>query len=280
MIKTNLHTHSVYCDGKNALEEMVLSAIDKKYQILGFSSHAPVPFESKFAIKNEDALLEYATEVRQLKEKYASKIDIYCSLEIDYISNVTTSFAEFKQKASLDYTIGGIHLVKNPNGKLWFIDGGNHEVYDEGLKTLFDNNIKKAVTTYYYQVNEMIEQEKPDIVAHLDKIKMHNRNRYFLENEKWYVDLVYESLALIKEKDTVLEVNTRGIYKKRSHDLFPDIPVLKKAFAMNIPICINSDAHHIDDFDKAIDVAIQRVSLSGYKEIYYFKNGDWHSQTI
>lgn len=280
MIKTNLHTHSLYCDGKCSLEEMILSAIEKEYKILGFSSHAPVPFDNAFSIKNQDAMLDYVAEIKHLKKKYIQKIDIYLSLEIDYIPNLTTSFAEFKQKADLDYTIGAVHLVKSPSGALWFIDGGKHEVYDNGLKNLFDNDIKKAVKTYYYQINEMLEKENPDILAHFDKIKMHNQHRYFSEDDKWYVNLVNESLDLIKETNTLLEVNTRGIYKKRCQDLFPDIPVLKQALAMNIPICVNSDAHHTEDFDKALDIALQRVALSGYKEVFYFKDKEWHGQGI
>ena len=30
MIKTNYHTHTLYCDGKNSPEEVILSAIEKK----------------------------------------------------------------------------------------------------------------------------------------------------------------------------------------------------------------------------------------------------------
>ena len=37
MIKTNYHTHTSFCDGKSTAEQMILSAIDKKFDILGFS---------------------------------------------------------------------------------------------------------------------------------------------------------------------------------------------------------------------------------------------------
>ncbi|NLB34196.1 MAG: histidinol phosphate phosphatase, partial [Tissierellia bacterium] len=38
MHKTNLHTHSFYCDGKNSPEEMVLAAIKNNFNSLGISS--------------------------------------------------------------------------------------------------------------------------------------------------------------------------------------------------------------------------------------------------
>ena len=36
MIKSNFHTHSTFCDGKNTPEEMVEVAIEKKIDIWGF----------------------------------------------------------------------------------------------------------------------------------------------------------------------------------------------------------------------------------------------------
>lgn len=39
MIKQNLHTHSIYCDGKDTIEAMALEAINKGFNVLGFSGH-------------------------------------------------------------------------------------------------------------------------------------------------------------------------------------------------------------------------------------------------
>lgn len=38
-MKQNLHTHSIFCDGKDTIEEMTLEAISKGFDILGFSGH-------------------------------------------------------------------------------------------------------------------------------------------------------------------------------------------------------------------------------------------------
>ena len=39
MIKQNLHTHSLYCDGKNTIEDMTLEAIQK-----GCPNYVPIHF--------------------------------------------------------------------------------------------------------------------------------------------------------------------------------------------------------------------------------------------
>ena len=175
----NLHTHSYFCDGKEEPEEYVKQAIELGFHTLGFSSHAPVPFENNFSLK-EEKMEEYFSTIRTLGEKYKDKINILLSLEIDYIPGITRRFSEFSKAGNLDYTIGGVHLVRNNEiEKLWFIDGSKQETYDDGLQKLFKGHIRNGVEAYYNQIIEMVATQKPDIIAHLDKIKMHNKNRYF-----------------------------------------------------------------------------------------------------
>ncbi len=276
MIKANLHSHSQYCDGKATMEDMVNAAIKKNFSILGISSHAPVPIKNNFAIKNDQELMAYCREVRQLKSVHSDKAEIHCSLEIDYIPEITRSFTYFNDRCNLDYTIGSVHLVRNgSDDRLWFIDGPDAGIYDKGLREVFQGDIVKAVTAYYRQINEMITTQKPDMIGHVDKIKMHNRNRYFSEDEKWYIDLVEETLDYIKANDVVMEVNTRGLYKGRCDTLFPGEIILKKALKSGIPISLNSDAHHPSDLDGYYPEAMQLLEKIGFKEMYYYTKSEW-----
>ena len=242
----NLHTHSIFSDGKSTAEEVVQEAIRQGLKILGFSDHSPVPFENSFAIKNNE-VNNYITTIKSLKEKYKDQIDIYCSMEMDFIPGIVKDFKKTKEELNLDYMIGSVHLVGNNIDRLWFIDGSKVETYDEGLFKYYDGDIKKGVKAFFHQYNEMIETEEFDIVGHFDKIKMHNRDRYFREDEKWYRDLLMETLTLIKEKNLIVEVNTRGIYKKRSNDFYPSTWVFPIMREMNIPVIISSDSHKAEE---------------------------------
>ena len=268
----NLHTHSNFSDGKANAEDVVIEAVNQGLKVLGFSDHSPVPFENTFAIKN-DNVNNYITTINSLKEKYQDKIDIYCSMEMDFIPGIIKDFKKTKEELGLDYMIGSVHLVGNNIEKLWFIDGSKVETYDEGLNNYFNGDIKKGVKTFFYQYNEMIETEVFDIVGHLDKIKMHNRNRYFLEEDKWYHDLLMETLTLIKEKSLIVEVNTRGIYKKRSTDFYPSSWILPIMREMNIPVVISSDAHLPNELTLCFKEAEDALKAAGYKETMCFKNG-------
>ncbi|MBO5810777.1 MAG: histidinol-phosphatase [Bacteroidales bacterium] len=268
----NLHTHSNFSDGKANAEDVVIEAVNQGLKVLGFSDHSPVPFENTFAIKNEN-VNNYISTIKSLKEKYQDKIDIYCSMEMDFIPGIIKDFKKTKEELGLDYMIGSVHLVGNNIEKLWFIDGSKVETYDEGLNNYFNGDIKKGVKTFFYQYNEMIETEVFDIVGHLDKIKMHNRNRYFLEEDKWYRDLLMETLTLIKEKSLIVEVNTRGIYKKRSTDFYPSSWILPIMREMNIPVVISSDAHLPNELTLCFKEAEDALKAAGYKETMCFKNG-------
>lgn len=272
MQRFNLHTHSVFSDGKSTPEEIVIEAIKQGLKVIGLSDHSPVPFENSFAIKNNE-VQNYIGTIKSLKEKYKSQIDIYCSMEMDFIPGIVNNFRQTKQSLGLDYMIGSVHLVGNDINRLWFIDGSKYETYDEGLFNYFDGDIRRGVRSFFHQYNEMIVTEEFDIVGHLDKIKMHNRDRYFHEEDKWYRDYLMETLTLIKEKSLIVEVNTRGIYKKRSTDFYPStwlLPVMRK---MNIPVLISSDSHKTEEITLCFKEAEESLINAGYKETVCFENG-------
>ena len=84
----NLHTHSVYSDGKSQPREIVEEAIRQGLPTIGFSEHSPLPFDNTFSVKSAD-MPRYVAEIAQLKEEFKDKIDIYCALEADYLTGVS-----------------------------------------------------------------------------------------------------------------------------------------------------------------------------------------------
>ena len=61
-MKTNYHTHTIWCDGKNTVEEMILSAMEKGFDAIGFSSHSTYPDDSACTVPCEK-LPGYFSEV-------------------------------------------------------------------------------------------------------------------------------------------------------------------------------------------------------------------------
>jgi histidinol-phosphatase (PHP family) len=219
-------------------------------------------------------------------------------LEADYLTGVSEPFSVTKEKYHLDYLIGGVHLVIDPAlrqaqrpsldkvpepvegqsslaEQIWFIDGPKWEVYDEGLQKFFDGDIRRAVRRFFEQSNEMIENEQFDIIAHFDKIKMHNRDRYFHEDEPWYRKLALETLDLIRQKGLVMEINTRGIYKKRYNGFYPSPWLMEEACKMGVPAIISADAHHFSEITLEFAAAEEALKKAGYRSVVNFKDGQW-----
>jgi len=277
---TNHHTHSLYSDGSSQPEEYIVAAIEKGFNLLGFTEHSPLPFGNTFSFKKENKE-EYIELMNTLKKAYSGQIAVYSGMEMDYIPGISENFSKVKAEYKMDYLIGSVHLVRpESHDELWFTDGPDYRTYDKGLYELFGGDIRKAVTTYYNQLNEMIETQHLDIIGHIDKIKMHNRVRFFKEDESWYTDLVSETLSLIQDRDIIVEVNTRGIYKQRSETTFPGPGILKQIRQLRIPVMVNSDAHKPHELDGEFEYGFSLLKEAGIDEVVYFKGNGWAFESI
>lgn len=278
-MKCNYHTHTTYCDGKEEMKVFVQKAIDLQFDHLGFSSHAPILKENNFSIQ-KDEIPHYIADIEKYQKEF-SNIKLFKALECDFIPDLTYPFDYFKDTFHLDYLIGGIHLVKTPDQEnVWFIDGSKQLIYDEGLAKFFQNNIKKAVTAFWEQTYEMIETQKFDIIAHIDKIKMHNQNRFFKEDEKWYRDLAEHAIDLIYKNNVIVEINSRGLYKKRCTDFYPSDFILKSVAQKNIPVVISSDAHKSEELALFYSEAKEKLKSFGIGELVYKADLGWKNDPL
>ncbi|MEA1911538.1 MAG: histidinol-phosphatase HisJ family protein, partial [Spirochaetota bacterium] len=110
MFKTNYHSHSEFCDGTGNLEDYVKAAINKGFDVFGFSGHAPLPFENDWAI-TESGLKEYLKEIKRLKYKYKDIINLKRGLEVDYIEEMMSPSDQYLKDYNLDYIIGSVHVI-------------------------------------------------------------------------------------------------------------------------------------------------------------------------
>ncbi len=264
---SNFHTHCSYCDGKGAFKDFLTSQSIKS---LGFSSHAPLPFDCPWSMK-EDNLESYLQEIYRLA-KVEKNIELYAGLEVDYIPALTSPH-NFKQ---VDYTIGSIHFVdKLPNGSHWEIDG-MHTLFLEGLKSIFNNKYRDAWSRYFELTREMIRNSPPTILGHLDKMKIQNiEHKFFDEQEIWYRNEMKQTIDTLKRTDIIVEVNTRGIYQKKSVTTYPSPWVLVLLKAAGIPITLSSDAHHPDQLIQEFPETAQLLNKIGFKKLSILTEGEW-----
>jgi histidinol-phosphatase (PHP family) len=272
---TNYHSHSNFSDGSDHPSKYIEEAIRQGLLIYGFSCHAPVPFETRWSMKKEN-LEKYFAEINLLKEASNLYINILASLEIDYIPGLINPADEFFGKYPLDYKIGSVHFVDAfDDGIPWGIDGPP-ELFRAGFEKIWKGDSKKAVQRYYHLLREMIEVGQPDIIGHIDKIRMHNEgNQYFSEEEKWYRQEVIQSLEVIRGTRCLLEVNTRGMYRGNKKEPYPSLWVIREAAKMKLPIVLNSDAHKPHEITSSFADTSAMLKECGYDAMHNLIDGKW-----
>ena len=279
---SNYHSHTRFCDGVDSPLTYLQMAVEKGVMSYGFSSHAPLPFQHncKWVMKNE-ALKKYLQEIEEAKCLIDQEIQAYRSLEIDYVPGKFGPGHESLKDFALDYTLGSIHFVDQfHSGALWEIDGP-HQVFRDGLEQIFDNDIKEVVTRYYELTREMLEYDPPDILGHLDKIKIQNYRSFtdssplFSEKDDWYQDQVMKTLEIVKEKEVIVEVNTRGIYQKKSLETYPGPGILKIIKALEIPVTVSSDCHHPQQITSEFVNTVELLISLGFSKVKILWGHQW-----
>jgi len=273
---TNYHSHTKYSDGSHLPEHYVVSAIEKGMYAYGFSGHAPVPFKTDWTIK-PDVLAEYFSQIAFLKEKYANEIRVHKSLEVDFIPGNPMCWDSTLKTLDLDYTIGSVHFVSQfPDGTPWNIDY-TQEYFDAGLQRIFGGDIRAAVEKFYELSVIMIEEMHLDIIGHLDKMKMFCHGM-FDENEQWYRDSVFKLLDAVHRAGTIVEINTRGVYKGSMDEFYPSSWILKEVRSRNIPVTICSDSHHPSELISGFDRAASLLEQLGFATLSVLTANGWEQK--
>lgn len=287
--KINLHTHSVFCDGKNTFEELIQSAIDKGFTTLGFSSHSLFPGARSWHMPPE-RFSEYAETILKLKEKYSGKLNLQIGYEVDFFQSSKPDIEFYKTNHKADYIIGAVHYVETDKG-FYSVDNSTDIVRNnllklypaELLKTKEPEESEKllpyvdgkaAVCEYFATERKMLQTCNFHILAHPDLIRKRNGALgFFVENEDWYIEEIKATAKEIAKNGAIVEMNTGAIARGVMDDFYPSPIFMEMLFESKVPICINSDCHNADFLDCAFERGMIQAKKIGYKELTYPVDG-------
>lgn len=269
----NFHTHTLFCDGHDSVYEMAEFAFSSGFTHLGFSSHAPLPFNSRWAMK-EDNIDQYINEIEEVKKSFI-KMKIFKALEVDYIPSTWDYSKKIITDNRFDYLIGAVHLLGEPGKKDYITITGNSARFAESLLNT-GKDIESAVQEYYERLIYLIRYTSCDIIAHFDLIKKVNVDfPIFNENSSWYISFLDEALYALMKNPKIVEVNTGALSRKKSKDLFPSDYILKFLLKNNIPVVINSDCHRKKDIAAYYDFAIDKLKNLGFTYTMIYDEAGW-----
>lgn len=269
---TNYHSHSLYCDGRAGMEDFVRFALSEGFTSYGFSSHAPLPFSTAWTME-WDRMNDYLEEFRRLKEKYASKIELYIGLEIDYLNEESNpSIARFRE-LPLDYRIGSVHLLYNDKGEVVDVDV-SADIFKKIIDEQFSGDLERVVRLYYKRFRRMLELGGFDIVGHADK--MHYNAACYrpgLLDEPWYDHLVREYFEDIACRGYQIEINTKAF-----HDLgtfYPNERYFSFLHELGVRVQVNSDSHYPERINNGRPDALKTLKQAGFEAVTELHGGKW-----
>ena len=251
-MKTNYHTHTTWCDGRDTPEEMVEAARARGFAAIGFSSHARLPDCVEGNLDPARAVA-YAREIRALAAKYAGRIRVCLGVEADDIPGDTSPDRARYAHLAPDYVIGSVHWVVAPDGAHVPVDL-SPEALADGIQAHFAGDAARFLCAYFAQSRAMAATADFDIIGHPDLVRKFNgRLRYFDEAADWYRDELRRTADAFAASGKLVEVNTGGIARGWMDDAYPSPFFRALLRARGVRFVLSSDAHSREGLDCAFD---------------------------
>lgn len=256
MIRSDFHTHTTFSDGKNTPEEMVLQAIARGMDTLGFSDHSYVPFDPVGCLHPETELL-YRREIARLKQKYAGQIKILCGVEMDFDSPGNAD--------AYDYVIGSVHYV-TVGGEHYGVDISPEETL-RCVKYAFGGDFDSYTEAYYEKVAALMDSSHPhpQIIGHFDLLtKYKNRGVCPDESSPRYQRSMRAALNAVMSGGASIEVNTGAMSRNWRDTPYPHADILAEICRLNGRILLSSDAHQAKHLCFAFDQTEETLKKIGF----------------
>ena len=252
--KSNLHTHSLFCDGRETPEEIVREAIRQGMTAIGFSGHSPMPYFNDFAM-TEMTLHSYREEITRLKRAYAGQIDIFLGIEQDYLSGYPCG--------RFDYVIGSVHHIPCEDGTNIAVDS-SAEVSLTGINRYLGGDIYTYAEEYFRMVGEIVEKTNADLIGHFDLLtKFCDRGLAFDAENPRYVAAWKAAADKLLKTGVPFEINTGAISRGYRKTPYPALDIMHYLAENGGKAVITSDSHTTDGLGCACELAYNLAKEAG-----------------
>lgn len=273
MFKSNCHTHTTYCDGKNTAREMIEAAIAKGFVSLGFSGHSPMKDINDWTM-SVGGVKKYVAEISALKQEYKDRIDILCGIELD---------ADYSsvEPEDFDYVIGSVHQLKK-EGRAYDVDY-SAKMLTQATEEFFGGSFIEMSRCYYNALADFVISTKVDVVGHIDLITKFNLDApLFDEGDNEYREIVFSAVdrILAAKPDILFEVNTGAMYRVGKKEPYPAQFILSHIHSKGGRVTLTSDCHCADAIDFGFDRAIELIKKCGFGEIFYLTSSGLMSHSL
>ncbi|BBO80638.1 putative histidinol-phosphatase [Desulfosarcina ovata subsp. sediminis] len=248
----------------DTLEAIVRTYIRKGYPWVGITEHMP-PASDRFLYPEERAVgldaralkerfADYIGTCRLLQKRYADAIRIFVGFETETTSGSIALVRELIATHSPDYVVGSVHHVDDIPFDSSRTDYETAAAQCGGTDGLY--------ARYFDQQYEMIQALRPEVVGHLDIIRIFDpdyRSR-LVKPAIW--EKIMRNLELIKKLDLILDFNLRPL-TKGADEPYLSTPILKAAGRLGIAVVPGDDSHGVKTIGVHMQTAIRILRLAG-----------------
>ncbi len=252
MIRSNFHTHTAFCDGKNTPRELVEKAVEIGFDKLGFSGHSFTPFDADYCMSPE-ATERYITEINTLKGEFAERLTVFCGIEQDIFSQI--------ERERFDYVIGSVHYIKL-GGKYLPVDL-SAEITADIIRSHFSRDFDSYADAYFETVSEVCERTKCDIIGHIDLIMKYADSLDFSQTDR-YLYAAESAIKALCAYNVPFEINTGAMSRGVRTVPYPTVELLQMINVNGGSIIISSDCHDKSYLDFGFETAAELAKQAGF----------------
>ena len=254
-MQADYHLHTPLCHhAEGSPADYAKVAIERGLEEIGFSDHNPMPTQFDDWRMSIGDLPAYLDMVQAAREQYPA-LPIRVGLECDFIAGQETWIEHLAGKTDWDYLIGSVHYIAYG----WAVDD------PKWIGRFKDRPVDEIWTMYWKAYEQCIRSGLFDFVAHPDLVK-----KFGFRPEGDLRKYYEPSIAAAAEKNVAIEINTAGL-RKPVNELYPSREFLEMAFAADIPLLINSDAHAPEEVGADFSSAVQLAKEVGYTQTLRFE---------
>lgn len=259
-----------FCEHARAsLRETLEAAVDARFRAYGVTEHAP-RYEERHLYASErakgytpDRLVgdfeAYAAESRLLQREFSDRLRVLRGFESEVVPSATyvDRTRSLRERHGFDYLVGSVHHVNEIS-----IDE-SAAVYREAVEAC--GGFEALAEAYYGAVERMIEDLRPEVVAHLDLLKLHAPADVDLATPR-IRRAAARALEAARARRCVLDLNTAA-WRKGLTEPYPAAWLVELASAKGIPFCFGDDSHGPDQVGYGIARAKRYLLTHGVTEI-------------
>lgn len=258
---TNLHTHTVFSDGKYTVEELVQLALRNGLPAIGISDHSFTEFDQRYCMK-PGRIGEYLAEIRRVREKYRGQIEVYAGLEWD-------GYSELPERDEFDYLIGSCHYVRAADGSYHSVDHARDEHWD-AINQHFGGDPIAYARTYFDTYEARTRVNRPDILGHFDIVTKFGAVG---PEDVSYRKMSVEALEACLQVTPVVELNTKPIVRAWKNEPFPGPFLLKQVLDFGGKVILSSDFHGPEQLTGWFDEGTALLKGLGFRTIVVMRGG-------